>query len=120
MPIGLPDRNQLDPSWSPDGSRIAYLRASWTGLGPSVVIADRAGQALRVLAGYSAFCTPLWAPDGTRIIVSDDRPGVANRPGPGIVLALDPDGREPPIELSAPQGVLTNDNIAGSWQRLAP
>lgn len=117
--IGDPDRSQTDPIWSPDGSTIAYLRAG-IGLGPVVVIADRFGRDIRTLPGYYAWCTPVWSPDGRRIIVLDDRPGEANQPGTTVVLALDPAGVSPPIQLAAPPGPVLNDNVAGSWQRLAP
>ena len=106
-------------TWSPDGNRIAYMRAG-TGTGPLVAITDVLGTSLKVLPGHYAWYQPSWSPDGTKIIVTDDRPGPNDVAGPAVRVILDVDGDAPPIEIAAP-GIAPDllPDWAASWQRLA-
>src|SRR5690625_5347497 len=84
------------PAWSPDGTRIAFLRSAVTGT--RLALADVATGEVRVLEAVapsgsapSSFSDPTWSPDGTRLAV--ERRGVrgvgegaAERVGP-VVLA---------------------------------
>ena len=88
-------------TWSPDGNRIAYMRAG-TGTGPLVAITDVLGTSLKVLPGHYAWYQPSWSPDGTKIIVTDDRPGPNDVAGPAVRVILDVDGDAPPIEDRRP------------------
>jgi Tol biopolymer transport system component len=109
-----------DGSWSPDGSKIAYMRAG-TGTGPTVFITDIAGMPLRSPPGQFGWYQPIWSPDGTKIVVTDDRPGPNNESGPAVRVILDVMGKAPPVEI--PAAGVTPDNVpdwAASWQRLAP
>ena len=109
-----------DASWSPDGSKIAYMRAG-TGTGPTVFITDITGMPLRSPPGQFGWYQPIWSPDGTKIVVTDDRPGPNNEPGPAVRVILDVMGKAPPIEI--PAAGLTPADVpdwAASWQRLAP
>jgi hypothetical protein len=58
--------DDLDPSWSPDGSRIAFRRAGTSSPGIYVVDADGANLVLRTVTesdpGYRY--RPTWSPDG--------------------------------------------------------
>jgi Tol biopolymer transport system component len=108
-----------DASWSPDGSKIAYMRAG-TGTGPTVFITDISGKPLRSPAGQFGWYQPVWSPDGTKIVVTDDRPGPNNEPGPAVRVILDAVGNSPPIVI--PAAGVTPESVpdwAASWQRLA-
>jgi Tol biopolymer transport system component len=52
-----------DPSWSPDGSRMAFVRSD----GVYVLTV-----ATRVVRRVTPGDDPAWAPDGTRLVVSDE------------------------------------------------
>jgi Tol biopolymer transport system component len=111
---------QAEATWSPDGSRIAFLRAAPPS-GPRVVIADAAGRVMRVLPGNYGWFTPTWSPDGTRLAISDDRPGPENVAGPLVIAILDPIGDEPPTTLEPlPDASLGTEAAGLTWQRLAP
>src|SRR6266542_1765831 len=88
------------PSWSPDGSRIAFTsdRDSQTGsvnLEIYVMNADGTGVA-RVTSDTAQDDEPAWSPDGTRLAFRSDRDGkdeiyVVNVDGTGLVrLTTDP------------------------------
>ncbi len=120
-PERLVDANGDNGVWSPDGSRFAYLRAG-TGSGPSVVIADRTGKEIRVLAGQYAWHMPVWSPDGTRIAITDDRPGVLNTPGTPVTVILDAVGDAAPVIIPGVTAAGTDAAIpaySAAWQRLA-
>src|SRR4051794_9631777 len=109
-----------DASWSPDGTKFAYMRAG-TGDGPVVAIADPTGKILKILRGQYGWHQPIWSPDGSKIIATDDHPGPANEDGAAIRVILDAADKLPPIEIPAP-GLSPGDlpDWAGTWQRLAP
>jgi len=109
-----------DASWSPDGSEIAYMQKG-TGTGPIVFITDVTGLHFRTLPGHYGWYQPIWSPDGKRVVVTDDRPGPNDEPGPAIRVILDAVGTSPPVEI--PAAGVTPESIpdwAASWQRLAP
>jgi WD40-like Beta Propeller Repeat len=91
------------------------------GLGPVAVIADRTGRLLKALPGYYGWYQPIWSPDGSKIVVTDDRPGPDNMEGPAVRVILDVDGNAPPVVIPA-AGRVPEDvpDWAASWQRLAP
>jgi Tol biopolymer transport system component len=119
--ISVGARIARDAVWSPDGSLIAYMRKSGTGLGPEVVLAKASGQVLRTLPGYYGYFQPIWSPDGSKIVVTDDRPGPDNLEGPAVRVILDVAGSAPPVVIPAASTVRDDPpDWAASWQRLAP
>jgi hypothetical protein len=71
------------PAWSPDGTKIAFVRAlaSGTSLGPNqlwVMNADGSGQT-RLTNGSWSDSDPAWSPDGTKIVFASTRDDPAPR-----------------------------------------
>jgi TolB protein len=59
------------PAWSPDGSRLAFVRPSAT-LESGIYVVNADGSGERLLSRLVA-ATPAWSPDGARIAFSDGR-----------------------------------------------
>lgn len=58
-----------DPTWAPDGRRLAYSAGSPV---PRIVIASREGQVLSTLpTGRNAATAPAWSPNGREIAYTD-------------------------------------------------
>jgi polyisoprenoid-binding protein YceI len=70
--VGSDDANELDPTWSPDGRRIAYARAEPYQFSPppSVHLARPDGSGRRDLTPGQLSIQPDWSPDGRRIAVT--------------------------------------------------
>jgi dipeptidyl aminopeptidase/acylaminoacyl peptidase len=70
--VGDDDAGELDPTWSPDGRRIAYARAEPFQLGPppSVHLARADGSGRRDLTPGQPSFQPDWSPDGRRLAVT--------------------------------------------------
>ena len=69
-----PDR-YLDPAWSPDGKRIAFVKwARYPYDASSLYVVNRDGTGLRRLRSMlRAAGSPTWSPDGRRIAFSEAR-----------------------------------------------
>ena len=65
-PVATGDASETTPSWSPDGSRIAFSEVSDGGAGTIVTMrADGSDRVVLQSAGDVSF--PSWSPDGTQI-----------------------------------------------------
>ena len=71
--------SESDPSWSPDGAKLAFSRPD-TG---TVWVADADGTNVRYVTPGE---DPAWSPDGTRLVVGD-RPGARGRTNLFVVNA---------------------------------
>ena len=69
-PAGVSARH---PSWSPDGLKIVFDRASATS-GRDLWVIDGTGSGLRSIVTHAGSDSePAWSPDGTHIAFTTDR-----------------------------------------------
>jgi TolB protein len=75
----------ISPSWSPDGTRLAYV--SFERKKPIIYVQSLTNGSRIVLANFrGSNSAPSWSPDGTRLAV------VLTREGPSQVYLIDADG----------------------------
>lgn len=85
------------PTWSPDGTRLAFERVTTEGASIQVIGLDGVGERTIVERGSQ----PAWSPDGTRIAFASDIGGtnriyLVNPDGSGLVRLTDgPDDSSP-------------------------
>jgi Tol biopolymer transport system component len=98
-PKGLRVAGDAHPSWSPNGSEIAFAADGESGYGVHVVRVDGTGLRLIASGGFA----PTWAPSGNRIafVFRENRPG---RPLSRIAIAR-AEGGDPVA--------LTDDHVDG-------
>ncbi|HET9253121.1 MAG TPA: protein kinase [Candidatus Eisenbacteria bacterium] len=90
------------PTWSPDGSKIAYIRTARNDEdGVYVVDADGTGTPRRIAKGSreAQIIPTSWFPDGTQILVTAVKMG---KPGLGMVAASGADELDPRDLLPGP------------------
>ena len=95
--ITVGDRD-YDPSWSPDGSRIAFTHTDGP-MDSDVFVMDADGSnTVRLTDGADGDTNlnPVWSPDGSRIAY---QAGVTGGPGP--LRLIDPDGGNPRLLLDS-------------------
>ena len=110
--------DELSPAWSPDGSRVAYVRCGSGGeCGVYVVDAGGGPEASLVTSDDLAITDLVWSPDGTRLAFSGRR----GRQGAFSLHLLPLDG-SPPQRLTAPASTYPGDlgpAFSPDGQRLA-
>jgi Tol biopolymer transport system component len=97
-----------DPSWSPDGSRIAFTHTDGP-MDSDIFVMDADGSNIARLTDGADGTTnldPVWSPDGTRIAY---QAGVTGGPGP--LRLIDPDGGNPVL-------LLDSEILGIAWQPL--
>lgn len=74
---------EINPAWSPDGSKIAF--AIPEGSGHAIAVANPDGSGLDVLTEGGLYRHPAWSPDGSKIsfAISTDAIAVMNADGSG-------------------------------------
>lgn len=102
--VALPEAEGVDPAWSPDGLRIAFVRATgtrdqWGTALTSIYVMNADGSNLvrRSSPGYPR--EPSWSPDGRSIAFAnlcDD--------GQGCIQVVSPDVDGPPLRLGFAAG----------------
>ena len=74
--VGATDGFPIALSWSPDGTRIAFISSDQTGqLTLSVLNADGSGPTALAPLGETYPAAPAWSPDGARIFFSNEPAG---------------------------------------------
>jgi Tol biopolymer transport system component len=67
------DPGDGEPAWSPDGSRVAFVRSQ--GDGHDIYVMNADGSEVMRLTSEGADSVPTWSPDGTKIAFARDVPG---------------------------------------------
>jgi WD40 repeat protein len=65
-----------EPAWSPDGSKLAYVRAAGEGYDVYTATADGSGERRLTDDGHLDL-GPSWSPDGSSIVWASDRDGTS-------------------------------------------
>jgi TolB protein len=102
--------DEFSPTWSPDGSRLAWDRVPSDGSARAyLVVARPNGPNVVEIRIPADLAPPTWSPDGTRIfsyVTGSD--GAFHE-----LIVIDPNGVAPIVRLPA-EGNIGN----GNWQRL--
>jgi Tol biopolymer transport system component len=103
--------NDLQPSWSPDGRTIAFLRVSRTNFQGGIWLMRPDGSgARRILRRLRNVTAPVWSPGGGRLLITDARALYSVRPDGGdrrriVRLSADVRGaRQDPQAAWSPDG----------------
>ncbi|MGE5277223.1 MAG: LpqB family beta-propeller domain-containing protein, partial [Acidobacteriota bacterium] len=116
---GAPRRVVADAfqgDWSPDGTRIAFVRKGRGGFGTEIGIVSADGSGARSLAGFPGLDlkAPRWTPDGRAILAVQ---GAGASTTPGLIHWLSADGRQHRV-FSPPESRGELSSIAWSSGRM--
>lgn len=84
-PLTVNPTADIDPAWSPDGSKLAFASDRDGNLDIHVMNADKT-NAVRITTAPGSDVRPAWSPDGARIVF------VSNRDGPQDIYVMNADG----------------------------
>jgi hypothetical protein len=87
---GLVNGHMLDPAWSPDGTKIAYVLDDYPYRDIYVINADGTGN-MQLTSGPSQEESPDWSPDGQRIVFRESTGNGSAVPG---IYTMRPDGSD--------------------------
>ncbi len=93
-PLTRPPADSLgdeEPSFSPDGSRISFLRSLSDGVSDLYTVASSGGEPLRVTFENRSITGADWSPDGRSLIFSSNRAGLFS------LWKISRDGGEPAL-----------------------
>ena len=94
----------ISPSWSPDGSRIAYV--SFEARKPVVYVQSLVTGARKAVANFwGSNSAPAWSPDGSRLAV------VLTKDGGSQIYSVGADGGEP-VRLTRSSSIDTEPNFS--------
>ncbi len=93
------------PSWSPDGSKIAFTET--VGAGTSVFVINSDGTGLRRLTTSDQAWGPSWSPNGSKIAFAQTLPG-SHAFGRYGIFTTRSDGAGPPTRIAEASGNLVN------------
>jgi Tol biopolymer transport system component len=128
-----PRRADYEPQWSPDGTRLAFVRMNGEGGGSDIWVVNRSGRGARNLTPHvdgTYFDEEAWSPDGKSLAFQAGY-GSAGEPGMEVIHA-DGTGEvvfpAPPFDLALPSWSPDGTQIAligenglylapvGTWQ----
>jgi len=102
--------DEYSPTWSPDGSRLAWDRVPTDGSARAyLVVARNGGPNVIEIRIPADLAPPTWSPDGTRIFSYV----MGSNGAFHELVVIDPDGVAPTVRLPA-----TGNTGNGNWQRL--
>jgi TolB protein len=108
---------ESDPSWSEDGTRVAFARARDPENGPvEIWVVNANGSGLKRLTRHRGFSVaPAWSPDGRRIVYATD----AGSGGRLSLYVMNVDGSDQQRLLSRRGSSLTDPQYSGNGTRIA-
>ena len=104
------------PTWSPDGTKLAFNRNNGSQRSIFVINPDGSGETFVVFTGTTTFPEPVWSPDGGKIAYVSQTPTVQG------IATVNPDGTgatavccSSPGAVRCPTGRRTVGESCSAW-----